>query len=76
MKAEIKDDGLWLIPENSTEEYAFDKWSKDQGLNPCTNEITTSNLWCYAYNQRPRESLLYRIKHKIELFLLNHKLIK
>jgi hypothetical protein len=72
MKAEIHDGCLWLTPESSTEEYAFDAWSKKEGLNPCTNELTTTNLWCYAYHQPKRKSL----KLKIGLWMLNHRLFR
>lgn len=72
MKAVIERDCLWLIPESPTEEYAFTAWSEKEGLNPCTNEITTKNLWCYAYKQPKRKSL----SHRIELWLLNHGFFK
>ena len=72
MKAIINKDGLWLTPESETEQYAFERWSEAEGLNYCTNEITTKNLWCYAYKQPPKKSLAYRIK----LWLLDHGLIK
>lgn len=68
MKAEITDGCLFLTPESATEQYAFEAWSEKQGLNLCTNEITTKDLWCYAYRQHPRKSLLKRV----QLWLLNH----
>jgi len=67
MKAEIEDNCLFLTPISSTEEYAFDAWSKTQGINMCTNEITTKNIWCYAY-KRKRITLFKRIWFKIQLF--------
>jgi hypothetical protein len=67
MKAKIEHDCLWLTPESSTEQYAFEAWSEKQGLNLCTNEITTKNLWCYAYRRHIHKSLIQRIR----LWLLN-----
>jgi hypothetical protein len=72
MKATIEKGCLWLTPESSTEQYAFEAWSDKEGMSNCTNEITTRNLWCYAYKQPKRKSLL----HKIELWMLNHGLFK
>jgi len=67
MKAEIEHGQLFLTPESSTEEYAFDQWSKVEGLNLCNNQITTKKIWCYVY--KPKKITLFRRWWlKIQLF--------
>jgi hypothetical protein len=77
MKAEFTPAGsLLVIAENHTESYALNKWY-EENIDGCTLQFKAENPRCFwIITKPPKDKLLHIIKHKIELFLLNHKLIK
>ena len=70
MKAEIKEGGLFIIPESNTEQFAIDKWFEMQEINKCLGEIKTKSLFSCIYRRKKT------IKERFQLWMLNHNLIK
>ena len=70
MKAKIDNGVLVVIAGNSTEQFALEQW-QSINVNSCTLQTNGANL-LFPYYKKYHRSL----KHRIQLFMLNHKLIK
>ena len=77
MRAEFSKEGsLLVIAENYTESYALESWERDN-IDGCSMQFKEENPRCFFIITKPYKTpLIQKIKYKVELWFLNHKLIK
>lgn len=68
MRAEIINGILELYPQSNTEDYALDKWYKDN-VNMCTLQTNGKNMGFYPYKKYRRSAW-----NRVRLWLHNNRI--